>query len=454
MFENLATDKSARREMERFVSASGRDLDLAEALVEAALLAGACEAEVYLKTSVTSGILLQEGLATLAGGSERGVALRVFNATGNWGHAYASWGDSALSRRLVQSAMTALGASSAAGIPSAPAPRPLEPFPLIEGVLDPRVFRENPASKRSILERALKRPAQGWAPQFQASWRDGISRVALVNSRGLMASFHRTLALVTLTRAGGGGPILVAERLGCALGEPEILEAAEEIFQLEGIREGDGVVPNEILLQSTAVPVLMRRLEREILPAWAAGERVLSFGEDLGSSALSLSDEPRLPRGVASSPFDGEGHPTRSTSILNSGEIDRSWNTQNSLSRPTGRAIRPSYRDLPVQGWTNLVIAPGRRRRCEMLREINQGILLAVLDVEGGGDGWKAQARWSGIGWEVRSGQVVGSCKRFHFNLGVDALLRGVVEISCQGRFAFHRSTGWLCPDLLIRLST
>src|SRR5262249_36093264 len=161
---------------------------------------------------------------------------RIFDGEGRWGHAFSSWGDPDLSRRLIRSALTALRESHGAALGTGPAPRPTQPFPSIEGVLDPAVFQERPARKRSILEQALKRVCQG--PSFiQAAWRDGIARVALVNSRGLTASFHRTLSLATLTRSGAGGPTLVAERVGCRIGLGEIAEAAEELLRLEAAEQ-------------------------------------------------------------------------------------------------------------------------------------------------------------------------------------------------------------------------
>jgi PmbA protein len=421
-------------------------------MVEAALLAGAEEAEIYLKTSVTSGILLQEGLATLAGGSERGVALRVFDKAGHWGHAYASWGDPAVGRRLIRSAMDALAASSESGSLGSLAPRPKEPFPTLVGTLDSRVFQNDPAAKRSILDAALKRLTGSLSYQIQASWRDGISRLALVNSRGLVASFQRTLALVTLTRSGGGGPTLVAERVGCGMGEREIDEVADEMARLEEKGEPEDLEPDRILLLSTAVPALMRRFERGVLAAWNVGGGEWSPETRVGSSAVELSDEPLLPAGVASSPFDAEGYPTRRTVILTGGILTPPQNPGECASRPGGRAIRPSYRDLPIRGWTNLVLAPGQRSPEEILGRIDRGICLAALEAEGNESRWQGKARWHGIGWEIRSGRCVGSSKRFRFCVSAEELLKGIAEISSRPRFALHRATVFYCPDLLIRL--
>jgi PmbA protein len=452
MIEKLPDDKSARQWIEGFVSAGARDLDQAEAMVEAALLAGAEEAEVYLKTSVTSGILLQDGFATLAGGNERGIALRVFDRTGRCGHACASWGDPDLQRRLVRNAMAVLVASTEPARPDAPAPRPAAPYPEIAGLVDSRVFHATPQAKRSVLEEALRKAAGGRLPALAASWRDGISRVALVNSRGLRAAFHRTLALLTLTRSETRGPTLVAERVGCGIGAGEVCDTAEEILRLEVSEDIDSIAPRSVLLRSSATPALMRRLERSLHPDPDAGEESAAAGTRLAAPVMDLVDDPLLPGGIASSPFDGEGLPTRRATVLKSGILLQSPLAPGGAAAARGHAVRPSYRDIPVQGWTNLLLIPGSRSWKTILQGVESGILLAALEAESNAGRPDRAVLWCGIGWEVRGGEAVGPCKRHLFRAEAAKLLQGVSEISSESRFTLHRSVALGCPDLLIQI--
>ncbi|MCI0407400.1 MAG: hypothetical protein L0191_02350, partial [Acidobacteria bacterium] len=290
MIEKNPADKWPEQAGEDFLAGGPHDLDQAESLMEEALLAGAEDAEVYLKSSRTTGIFLQRGFATLTGGNERGVALRVFDGKGRWGHAHASWGEPSLNRRLVGDALGVLkNLSGGSTRPLAPAPRLSSPLPQIEGLIDPRVLRGEPAEKRDILQGALRGISPESLPPLGIALRDGVSRVALVNSRGLKACFHRTLALLTLTLSQTSGGTLVAERVGCGIGREEIAETAEEILRLRDSQQEEAIAPQGMLLKSSAAPVLMRWLQTEIL---SAEPEPMEAARSIASEAVDLVDDP------------------------------------------------------------------------------------------------------------------------------------------------------------------
>ena len=447
MIERNPSDKWPDQAGEDFLTAGPRDLDQAESLLEEALLAGAEEAEVYLKTSRTTGIFLQNDFATLAGGNERGVALRVFDSRGRWGHSHASWGEPSLNRRLIREALAVLESLPEEPThPLAPAPRPVSPFAPVDGVIDSRVLERAPAQKRELLEEALREISRDTPPPLGIALRDGVSRVALVNSRGLKASFQRTLALLTLTLSQTGGPTLVAERVGCGIGREEISENAEEILRLRDSRQEEVIAPRGILLKSSAAPILMRWLQRELL-----SKGPLEAARRMASEAIDLVDDPLLPGGVASTPFDGEGFPSRRKTLLKAGIQVGSLDENRSSGAGEGRrAVRPSYRDVPVPGGTNLLVLPGRRACREMVGSMERGVVLAALDHDPREPGPDSEAQWRGIGWEVCDGQVRGDCRRFLFRAAPRTLLDGVVEVSSGLRFSLHRSTALGSGDLLI----
>jgi len=447
MLEKNPSDKWLDQGGEDFLTAGERDLDQAEALLEEALLAGAQEAEVYLKTSRTSGIFLQGGFATLAGGNERGVALRVFDDRGRWGHAHASWGEPSLNRRLVREALAVLENLPDESIaPLAPAPRPSLPFATIDGVVDSRVLDQSPAQKREILEKSLRGIARDGDPPLGIALRDGVSRVVLVNSRGLKASFHRTLALLTLTLTQPRGPTLVAEHVGCGIERDEISEKAEEILRLRGSQPEEQILPRAILLKSSAAPVLVRWLERALL-----AQEPLVAPARMASETVELVDDPLLAGGIASTPFDGEGFPSRRKTLLKAGIQVGCLGEDPIVGAGEGRrAVRSSYRDVPVPGGTNLFVAPGRRECAEMLGGMEKGLALAALDHESRESDPAAPIQWRGIGWEVRDGRVSEDCGRYLFRAAPRTLLEGVVESSSGLRFSLHRSTALGCGDLLI----
>jgi PmbA protein len=440
--------------MESFESELPSDLDWAEGLVEEALLAGAAEAEVYAKTSATTGIFLNEGFATLAGGSERGVALRVFDGKGNFGHAYSSWADGGRRREMIRASLAALrevGKGTAGSF--FPASRPEGGFQRVDGMVDPRVELWPPQEKREMLESALRETSWRGSNRAWATYRDGISRIALVNSRGLRTGYARTLSLVTLTRSGNAGPTLHSENISAGPDPAGVREIALSRARLQP--EGDEEIEEgDILIESTGAGSLVRHLVPELMEDPDAGQGTAGTEfRRLASEAVTVVDDGLLPGGVASAPFDGEGNPTGRVTLVKAGiRIDRLRSLRPDEKGRPGSATRASFRDLPRAGGTNLFVVPGTRPLSQMLEGLEQGYLLATLegDIREGGSG-PGGSRWRGLGWEVRDGKCSGACRLLVFGAAPRDLLEGVLEVSDRLQFALWQGVALGTPDLLIR---
>jgi len=431
-----------------------KDLDQAEGLVEKALLAGAAEAEVYVKSSTTAGIFLSQGFTTLTGGSERGIALRVFDGRGRFGHAFSSGTDDGRCREMVHAAVGALKEAGEGAGQAFPAPRPEEEPARIEGMVDPRVTLWSAEEKRVMLEAALKEASWGHPKGTSATYRDGISRIALVNSRGLRSGYVRTLSLATLTRAGNGGPTLHAERVSPGPDPEGLMETATGLARLQPAGGDEEIDWRELLLESPAAVGIVRHLLPEPADDRAAGEcpGEIEFRR-IASEAVTVVDDGLLPGGVASAPFDGEGNPTGRVTLVKAGiRIDRLRPPRPGEKGRPGSAVRASYRDLPGPGCTNLFVVPGARALEEMLRDLERGFLLAALegDVREGRSG-SPGTRWRGMGWEIRDGSCVGPCRRLIFRAEPAELLEGILEVSGRLRFSLRQGMAVGSPDLLIR---
>lgn len=426
--------------------------------MEEALLKGAREAEVYLKASATTGILLSSRYATLSGGVERGIGLRVFDVDGNIGHAVSSRVEGSRGSEVVLTAVGAMRAAAEAGCraePGLPAPRPDSPLHTPEGMVNPRVREWSPEQKREMVEAALGEASWGRPGAASAAYRDGVSRVTLVNSRGFSGSYARTLAMVTLTRAGETGPTLHSEWVAPGPDREQVMETAAALARLQPGGEDEEVDPDELLLAPSAAITLLRRLTRTlVLNSRDASEA----SEDasilrVASDAVSVVDDGLLPGGIATAPFDGEGIATGRLTLVKAGvRIDRLRRPRPGETGRTGSSVRPSYRDLPAPGGTNLFIVPGRRASAEILSGIDRGFALEVLESDArDGSGWRGASRWRGIGWEVREGGVVGPCRRILFHAQARELLESVLEASDRLRFSLRRGVALGTPDLLIR---
>jgi len=106
------------------------------------------------------------------------------------------------------------------------------------------------------------------------------------------------------------------------------------------------------------------------------------MGERIASELVTLIDDGRLPGGLGSRPFDGEGLPTRRTTILREGRLE-SWLLDAYSARklgaaPTGSAARGPA-SAPSVAPTNLWLAPGSGTLEELVASTERGLLVTEL---------------------------------------------------------------------------
>jgi PmbA protein len=106
-------------------------------------------------------------------------------------------------------------------------------------------------------------------------------------------------------------------------------------------------------------------------------------GTPVGSVRLTLLDDGRLPGGVGTAPFDGEGVATRRTAIITRGVAGAALHDRASAARhgtsSTGNGVRSSFRDPPRRGTTNLFIAPGSDSPEDLLAGMGEGLWIQSL---------------------------------------------------------------------------
>jgi PmbA protein len=106
------------------------------------------------------------------------------------------------------------------------------------------------------------------------------------------------------------------------------------------------------------------------------------MGEKIASDLVTVVDDGRLPGGLGSKPFDGEGLPTRRNVLVEAGEL-RSWLLDAYSGRKlglasTGNASRGAG-SAPSVGATNLWLEPGERSLDELVAETDRGLLVTEL---------------------------------------------------------------------------
>lgn len=165
------------------------------------------------------------------------------------------------------------------------------------------------------------------------------------------------------------------------------------------------------------------------------------LGKRIGSESLTVVDDGLLPRGLATSPFDGEGVPTRKTPIIEAGVLKSflydSYTARKAKAKTTGNASR-GYRSLPSIGTNNLYLTPGQRSPEEIIREVKSGLYVTAMlgrgaDIVTGDYSRGANGLWIENGeltYPVQEVTVAGNILQMLQGidaLGNDLLFRGTV---------------------------
>ncbi len=106
------------------------------------------------------------------------------------------------------------------------------------------------------------------------------------------------------------------------------------------------------------------------------------LGERLAAPGVSIVDDPLIPGGLGSRPFDGEGLASRRTVLLDRGVLTSylldTYSARKLGLGATGHAARESGGGVTV-GYTNLYLEPGRSTPEEIVRSVDRGLYVTEL---------------------------------------------------------------------------
>jgi predicted Zn-dependent protease len=267
---------------------------------------------------------------------------------------------------------------------------------------------------------------------------DGSSEGWLASSREVTASVRQRAASLYLEAVGPGGgsrlSLEVAERDARRL-SPAAL--ARRLADLLLVAEKGSARPRDrgdFLLAPAVTASLLAALEGLWLGPGAT-ERVSALRGRrgaIGSSALTLVDDGRLPGGVLEAPVDGEGQPTREVVLVEEGIFRQPllawWQTLPEPKRAAGCALRPGWRDLPRPGPSHLYLRPDPATRVtSLLEDVGRGYYL--IGTSGAPRFEPARDRFAlpVSGFAMSGGRARGAVAGAWLVGSVSALFKGIV---------------------------
>lgn len=429
---------------------SGRDgFDLervAGRAVEAALGAGAGEAEAYVEESTGLEIRVFEGeVESLTEAGGRGLGVRVW-IDGRVGYAYGTdLGDRGVSE-------IAAGAVETAAVADpdrfAAAPEPSGQPPAIEGLADPQAAKWKTKPKVELaqaVEAAARAADERVVAVETAVYVDERARAALASSRGFSCAYEATSAYAYLQA--------IAEHagdrqtgLGFAVGrspqalDPEAIgrEAAARSASLLGATKPASCACAVVLDQTVAAS--FAGFIGAVLCADAVQRGRSPFadrlGDAIGSPALTLADDGADPEGLASAPFDGEGVPAGRTTLIESGRLAaylhdsytaRRESAGGTESSSTANAARSGYGSPPSVAPSNLIVAPGELDFEALLAEAGDGIYVTeVAGLHSGVNPVSGTFSVGATGRAIRGGELAEPADEFTIASDLASMLAAV----------------------------
>jgi PmbA protein len=375
--------------------------------VEAALSAGASDAEGYLVEDRGREVRAHGGeVESIGATAKRGIGVRAWLGS-RVGYAYGTdlseTGIAALGGRAAEMARAADEDEFAA-----PPPLPVRlshhmggkgapERPVELRLSDPSLGEWSSGEVAELalaVERAALEADGRVAGVEHAVYADSAERVAIASSTGIAGEFERSscYAYVQALAEGDGAR---ETGLGFSLGRgPAALdpvaigkEGAERAVATIGARKPDSRSCPVLLDPPVAASFVA--IAGRALGAGAVQRGRSPFADRLGteiaSPAFVLHDDGLDPDGAASSPFDGEGVERRRTPLIEGGVLRSylydTYTATRGGAASTGNAGRSGYRSQPSVEASNLVVAPGAHSLEALLAEAGDGVF--VTDVAG-----------------------------------------------------------------------
>jgi PmbA protein len=385
------------------ISAAATDLQqLAADVVERALRAGATDAEVVIREGDEFSTLVRLGqVETLKESGARGIGLRVFLGSSG-AHRTANTSTSDFSEaglaHLIAGAVDLAQVTSVdpfAGLPEASA------MGQLAGELD--LYYEDvyslPTAQRIEYARRAEAAALSADPRIQKQKSDGGSfdaatgRKVLANSRGFAGEYRRSycsLSAMPIAQTEQGGMQrdywYSSARTLARLDSPESIgaEAARRTLRRLNARR----VPTQSV-PIVFAPEIARSLIGNIFEA-ANGDSIYrgasfwanQLGQKVASANVTVIDDGTLIGLFGTSPFDGEGLPTRRTVIVENGVLRNyllnTYTARKLNMQSTGSASR-GLAGTPGIGAGNLFLESGTLSPQQLIADVKAGFYVTEL---------------------------------------------------------------------------
>lgn len=171
-------------------------------------------------------------------------------------------------------------------------------------------------------------------------------------------------------------------------------------------------------------------------------------GETIASPCVTLTDDPLLPWGMGSTPFDHEGAATRKKNIIENGTLKTLLHNRSTAKKAGVTTTGNSCGNGRVAP-TNLFLVPGSLTCEEMLSNMGDGLYLTgVSGLHAGANAISGDFSLLSRGFEVRDGKIVRAVEQFTVAGNFYKLLGDVVSV---GNDLLFEGSPVGCPSVYVK---
>ena len=429
-------------------------LTLARSVVERA--APGEQVEAYASRDAETAVRIYEGeIEQLISAQSEGIGVRVIR-DGRVGFAYTGVLDAA----SIDDVLAEARDNAAFGTPDEwaglAAPDGVTPAPLTLWRDDLASF---PTEEKIRLATELEKLTLGKDKRVrveESSFADVLGEAAVATSTGIAASARESACYVvvsTLADDGDETQTGFAYSVGRAPDELDLERAAGEAAE-RATRLLGATKPTTRRVTVVLDPFVSAQL-LGIIGSTLNGESVLKgrslfadrLGDQVAATVVTLVDDATNPLAYTASEVDGEGLATRRNVLLEAGVLRQfvhsSYSGRRSGGASTGNAVRGGFKGTPGCGCLALSLVPGSRSQAELVRSIDDGVLIQMVSgLHSDVNPISGDFSTGASGLLIRNGELAGPVKEFTIASTLQRMLTDVLEVGGDLEWLPMRAAG------------
>lgn len=160
-------------------------------------------------------------------------------------------------------------------------------------------------------------------------------------------------------------------------------------------------------------------------------------GETIASEAVTLMDDPLLPGGLSSQPFDAEGVAARTKAVIENGKLTTLLHNLKTARKAgvqtTGNAAKQGYAGSVLVSPTNFYLKPGEKTLAQLMADMGDGLVITeVSGLHAGANPISGDFSLIAQGYTVKDGKKDAPVERITVAGNFYQLLKNIRAVGCD----------------------